>query len=161
MGFPHFLQGAAMPPYDVVSHSLRGMSGTMFDMFRQPDKLIKRKSLELFEILIVNSPKFANERTRDAIIGRCSDLNRGVRRIAINLYKQLLNSAPHLLDQKGVNEILNRLGDLDRNIRSKAFEMYKFFLERAPHLIDCDKARKSLEKHSDLNQENEVIRWGL
>ncbi|HEY97704.1 MAG TPA: hypothetical protein G4O16_05930 [Dehalococcoidia bacterium] len=41
MGFPQFLQGAAMPPYDVISHSLRGMSGTMFDMFRQPDKLIE------------------------------------------------------------------------------------------------------------------------
>jgi len=41
MGFPQFLQGAAMPPYDVISHSLRGMSGTMLDMFRQPDKLIE------------------------------------------------------------------------------------------------------------------------
>jgi hypothetical protein len=41
MGFPQYLQGAAMPPYDVVSHSLRGMNGTMFDMFRQPDKLIE------------------------------------------------------------------------------------------------------------------------
>ncbi|OGO19597.1 MAG: hypothetical protein A2Z15_07685 [Chloroflexi bacterium RBG_16_50_11] len=41
MGFPQYFQGAAMPPYDVVSHSLRGMSGTMMDMFRQPDRLIK------------------------------------------------------------------------------------------------------------------------
>jgi uroporphyrinogen-III decarboxylase len=41
MGFPQYLQGAAMPPYDVVSHSLRGMSGTMIDMFRQPDKLLE------------------------------------------------------------------------------------------------------------------------
>ncbi len=41
MGFPQYFQGAAMPPYDVVSHSMRGMSGTMFDMFRQPDKLIE------------------------------------------------------------------------------------------------------------------------
>jgi len=41
MGFPQCFQGAAMPPYDVVSHSLRGMSGTMYDMFRQPDKLIE------------------------------------------------------------------------------------------------------------------------
>jgi uroporphyrinogen-III decarboxylase len=30
-----------MPPFDVVSHSMRGMSGTMIDMFRQPDKLTK------------------------------------------------------------------------------------------------------------------------
>ncbi|MCK4274199.1 MAG: hypothetical protein KAW90_04855 [Dehalococcoidales bacterium] len=41
MGFPQYFQGAAMPPYDVLSHSMRGMSGTMFDMFRQPDKLIE------------------------------------------------------------------------------------------------------------------------
>ena len=41
MGFPQYFQGAAMPPYDVVSHSMRGMEGTMFDMFRQPDKLIE------------------------------------------------------------------------------------------------------------------------
>jgi hypothetical protein len=41
MGFPQFLQGAVMPPYDVISHSMRGMEGTMMDMFRQPDKLIE------------------------------------------------------------------------------------------------------------------------
>ncbi len=41
MGFPQYFQGAAMPPYDVISHSMRGMAGTMMDMFRQPDKLIK------------------------------------------------------------------------------------------------------------------------
>jgi uroporphyrinogen-III decarboxylase len=41
MGFPQYFQGAAMPPFDVVSHSLRGMSGTMIDMFRQPDKLLE------------------------------------------------------------------------------------------------------------------------
>ncbi|MCJ7605988.1 MAG: hypothetical protein MUO19_08165, partial [Dehalococcoidales bacterium] len=39
-GFPRYFQGAAMPPYDVISHSMRGMSGTMQDIFRQPDKLI-------------------------------------------------------------------------------------------------------------------------
>jgi hypothetical protein len=38
-GFPQYFQGAAMPPFDVLSHSMRGMSGTMMDMFRQPDKL--------------------------------------------------------------------------------------------------------------------------
>ena len=41
MGFPQYFQGAAMPPYDVISHSLRGMTGTMLDMFRQPDKLLE------------------------------------------------------------------------------------------------------------------------
>ncbi len=51
MGFPQYFQGAAMPPYDVVSHSLRGMSGTMFDMFRQPDKLIELCEFILKETL--------------------------------------------------------------------------------------------------------------
>jgi hypothetical protein len=41
MGHFPYSQGAAMPPYDVVSHSLRGMEGTMFDMYRQPEKLIE------------------------------------------------------------------------------------------------------------------------
>jgi hypothetical protein len=50
MGFPQYFQGAAMPPYDVVSHSMRGMSGTMFDMFRQPDKLI-----ELCEFILMKT----------------------------------------------------------------------------------------------------------
>jgi hypothetical protein len=31
----------AMPPYDTVSHQIRGMTGTMHDMFRQPDKLLE------------------------------------------------------------------------------------------------------------------------
>ena len=39
MGFPQYFQGAAMPPFDVISHSMRGMSGTMMDMFRQPEKI--------------------------------------------------------------------------------------------------------------------------
>jgi hypothetical protein len=32
---------SALPPYDILSHSLRGMTGTMHDMFRQPDKLLE------------------------------------------------------------------------------------------------------------------------
>jgi uroporphyrinogen-III decarboxylase len=31
----------ALPPFDIISHQLRGMEGTMLDMFRQPDKLIE------------------------------------------------------------------------------------------------------------------------
>jgi uroporphyrinogen-III decarboxylase len=41
MGFPTYFQGAAMPPFDVLSHSMRGMTGVMMDMFRQPDKLME------------------------------------------------------------------------------------------------------------------------
>jgi len=49
MGFPQYFQGAAMPPYDMISHSMRGMTGTMMDMFRQPDKMLAacEKILEL------------------------------------------------------------------------------------------------------------------
>jgi uroporphyrinogen-III decarboxylase len=48
-GFPPMFQGAAMPPYDIISHSMRGMTGTMLDMYRQPDKVIAtaEKILEL------------------------------------------------------------------------------------------------------------------
>jgi uroporphyrinogen-III decarboxylase len=49
MGFPQYFQGAAMPPYDLISFSMRGMTGTMTDMFRQPEKLKKacEKIMEL------------------------------------------------------------------------------------------------------------------
>ena len=48
-GFPQYFQGAAMPPFDVISHSMRGMAGTMMDMFRRPGKIIEacEKILEL------------------------------------------------------------------------------------------------------------------
>jgi uroporphyrinogen-III decarboxylase len=52
MGYPTYFQGAWMPPFDVLSHSMRGMTGTMMDMFRQPEKIEKitefilNKSLE-------------------------------------------------------------------------------------------------------------------
>jgi uroporphyrinogen-III decarboxylase len=41
MGFPQYFQGAALPPFDIISHSMRGMTGTMMDMFRQPDKIVQ------------------------------------------------------------------------------------------------------------------------
>jgi uroporphyrinogen-III decarboxylase len=44
---PPLFQGAVLPPFDVISHSVRGMKGTMLDMFRRPDKL-----LELCEFLL-------------------------------------------------------------------------------------------------------------
>ena len=41
VGFPQYFQGGAGPPFDLISHSLRGMAGTMLDMFRQPNQVIK------------------------------------------------------------------------------------------------------------------------
>ena len=40
LGFPKYFQGAAMPPYDLISHSMRGMTGTMTDMYRRPEKVL-------------------------------------------------------------------------------------------------------------------------
>ena len=40
MGVPQYTQYAAMPPYDLLSFGIRGMSGLMTDMFRQPDKVL-------------------------------------------------------------------------------------------------------------------------
>jgi len=39
LGFPLLNRAMAQAPFDVVSDFLRGMQGTMLDMFRQPDKL--------------------------------------------------------------------------------------------------------------------------
>ncbi len=49
MGFPQYFQGSALPPYDIISHSMRGMTGTMTDMYRRPEKVLQacEKILEL------------------------------------------------------------------------------------------------------------------
>jgi|WetSurMetagenome_2_1015567.scaffolds.fasta_scaffold59838_2 hypothetical protein len=39
-GIPPLYQGGVLPPFDIISHSVRGMKGTMLDMYRQPDKLL-------------------------------------------------------------------------------------------------------------------------
>ncbi len=48
-GFPEYFQGIAGPPFDLISHSMRGMNGTMQDMFRQPDTVLRacEKMLEI------------------------------------------------------------------------------------------------------------------
>jgi hypothetical protein len=40
-GIPNLYQGGALPPFDIISHSVRGMKGTMLDMYRRPDKLLE------------------------------------------------------------------------------------------------------------------------
>jgi hypothetical protein len=40
MGYPAYYHGAALTPFDAISHSMRGMRGTIMDMYRQPDKLL-------------------------------------------------------------------------------------------------------------------------
>ncbi len=59
-GFPKYFQGAAMPPYDLISHSMRGMTGSMMDMYRHADKMLeaaeKILQIELEEPLPPPSP---------------------------------------------------------------------------------------------------------
>jgi hypothetical protein len=51
----------AMPAYDIVSHQIRGMTGTMQDMFRQPDKLLELIDFTLKET-IARTPLVPDER---------------------------------------------------------------------------------------------------
>ncbi len=41
LGFPRFYPGTAQAPFDTISDFLRGMHGTMLDMYRQPEKLLQ------------------------------------------------------------------------------------------------------------------------
>jgi hypothetical protein len=41
LGFPAYTSAYALAPFDEVSDHLRGMKGTMLDMYRQPDKLLE------------------------------------------------------------------------------------------------------------------------
>ncbi|NLE09142.1 MAG: hypothetical protein GX631_07815 [Dehalococcoidales bacterium] len=42
LGYPEYIQGSGgLPPYDTISIGMRGMQGTMYDMYRQPDKLLE------------------------------------------------------------------------------------------------------------------------
>jgi hypothetical protein len=41
MGFPPYSQGAALAPFDGLSHSMRGIHGSFADMFRQPDRVLE------------------------------------------------------------------------------------------------------------------------
>jgi hypothetical protein len=56
-GLPQIFQGAAMPPFDVISHSIRGMKGTMLDMYRRPDKIIETCEFLLEKTLAKPLPK--------------------------------------------------------------------------------------------------------
>jgi len=41
LGFPSRGELRAVTPFDIVSGSLRGMKGSMLDMYRQPQKLLQ------------------------------------------------------------------------------------------------------------------------
>jgi hypothetical protein len=41
LGYPMFIGGGALVPFDYISDFFRGMRGTMLDMYRRPDKLVE------------------------------------------------------------------------------------------------------------------------
>jgi uroporphyrinogen-III decarboxylase len=41
LGFPPFISGMALAPYDVIADNLRGMRGTMMDLYKHPDELLQ------------------------------------------------------------------------------------------------------------------------
>jgi uroporphyrinogen-III decarboxylase len=47
LGFPPFVGGLVLAPFDTISDHLRGMKGSMLDMYRQPDKLLETVDLIL------------------------------------------------------------------------------------------------------------------
>lgn len=58
-GYVNFLGGMAMAPFDLISDMLRGMKGSMFDMFQEPDKLLaaQEKLLPLLTNAAISSAK--------------------------------------------------------------------------------------------------------
>ena len=51
LGFPMFVTGMALAPFDAISDNLRGMKGSMLDMYRQPDKIQEACALILKAML--------------------------------------------------------------------------------------------------------------
>ena len=53
LGFPAWVQSVTFAPFDAISDNFRGMRGSMLDMYRQPDNLIK--ACERFLPLMLDS----------------------------------------------------------------------------------------------------------
>lgn len=53
LGYPIIAEAICYAPFDMVGDCLRGMRGTMLDMYRQPDKLLE--AIEFFTPLAVSS----------------------------------------------------------------------------------------------------------
>ena len=59
-GFPQYFQGSAGPPFDRISIAMRGMKGTMLDLYRQPDKVLAACD-KLLQIALANPMPKPNE----------------------------------------------------------------------------------------------------
>ncbi len=75
LGFPSLHQGNAMAPFDVVSDHLRGMAGTMLDMYRHPEQLKKTCDLILTRSIASGVATLNSKRGNPKRVG--SALHRG------------------------------------------------------------------------------------
>jgi hypothetical protein len=56
LGYPPFASGFAQAPFDAISDHLRGMKGSMLDMYRQPESLLEACDLILKKMLTLRPP---------------------------------------------------------------------------------------------------------
>ena len=56
LGCPRFASGFAQAPFDAISDHLRGMRGSMLDMYRQPDNVLEACDLILRKMLTLTPP---------------------------------------------------------------------------------------------------------
>jgi hypothetical protein len=67
-GFPEAFGASVLPPFDIISDTLRGMRGVMLDMYRQPDKLLEAiEKITPFQIESVISSANKNDNPRAMI----------------------------------------------------------------------------------------------
>jgi uroporphyrinogen-III decarboxylase len=75
LGFPSLAQGNAAAPFDAVSDHLRGMAGTMLDMFRYPEKVQRACDLILSRSISSGMMALQSKRGNPKRVG--SALHRG------------------------------------------------------------------------------------
>jgi len=65
-GFPNFFGGTTKAPFDAIGDTLRGTTGIMLDMYRQPDKLLE--ALEAITPLLIKMGISSTSRTGNPIV---------------------------------------------------------------------------------------------
>jgi uroporphyrinogen-III decarboxylase len=58
LGFPPFAGGMALAPFDAISDHLRGMRGSMIDMYRNPDRLLEAAD-QIYQKMVKAIPRAA------------------------------------------------------------------------------------------------------
>ncbi len=67
LGFPEYTPRRALAPFDAISDHLRGMRGSMLDMYRQPDKLLEACDIILKKMVAEIKPGIPGENNRVGI----------------------------------------------------------------------------------------------